>query len=372
MKKALIVTTIQSTIEAFLVPHIKFLEQNGYEVVIATNIFKEISKDLKNNRYFNLPFSRNPLSKQNFKAMVVLKKIMRDEKFDMIYVHTPIAAFISRYVAMKEKQKNVIYMAHGFHFFKGAPLINWLIYYPLEFVASKWTDKLITINQEDYEAAKKFKLKKNGKVYKVDGIGVDITKYSFGDREKIRKELSIAEDEKVLLMIGELNKNKNQVQLLNILENLKNKGKNVRGIFVGVGNQEKKLKDIVKTKGLKVDFLGYRKDIADIIASCDILCSMSYREGLPRNLMEGMCQGKPLLVTNIRGNRDIVVNGESGYIIELNEVEEASEKTITLLENNDIYNKMSKNAVDFVKKYSIEKVLKDMREVYEIEEDSYS
>lgn len=372
MKKVLIVTTIQNTITAFLIPHIKFLEKKGYKVILATNVFKKLPEELENNEWINIPFSRNPFSISNFRAIKEMRNLFKKEKFELIHFHTPVAAFLGRYAAMREKQRNIIYTAHGFHFFKGAPLINWLIYYTLEIIASRWTDKLVTINEEDYHRAKSFKLREGGKVYKVSGVGLDIGRYQNGDGEKIKRELFIGGNEKTILMVGELNKNKNQIQLLNILEKLKLKGKNVRGVFVGVGEQEKKLREIAKEKRIRVNFLGYRRDITDIVASSDILCSMSYREGLPRNLMEGMCQGKPLVVTNIRGNRDLVLEGENGYLVDVNEVEEASKKIIDILENKELYEKLSKNSSEYVKKYSIEKVLEEMKEVYKIEKNSYS
>lgn len=372
MKKVLIVTTIQNTIEAFLISHIKFLEEKGYEVVLATNIFKEIPKELEGNRWINIPFSRNPFSLSSFTAIREMRRLFRDEKFEFVHFHTPVAAFLGRYAAMREKQKNIIYTAHGFHFFEGAPRLSWIIYYPLEVIGSKWTDKLITINEEDYIRAQEFKLRENGKVYKVSGVGLDIQRYQNGDADKLRKELQIGVNEKLILMIGELNKNKNQIQLLYILERLKLKGKSVRGIFVGVGDQEEILKEKAKELGVKVSFLGYRHDITDLIASCDILCSMSYREGLPRNLMEGMCQGKPLIATDIRGNRDLIVDGENGYLIGVNEVEEASKIFYKLLNDRELYEKVSKKSLESAYNYSVDKVLEEMREVYGYEEVSNS
>ena len=163
-------------------------EEKGYEVVLATNIFKEIPKELEDNRWINIPFSRNPFSLSSFTAIREMRRLFRDEKFEFVHFHTPVAAFLGRYAAMREKQKNIIYTAHGFHFFEGAPRLSWIIYYPLEVIGSKWTDKLITINEEDYIRAQEFKLRENGKVYKVSGVGLDIQRYQNGDADKLRKE----------------------------------------------------------------------------------------------------------------------------------------------------------------------------------------
>lgn len=364
MKKFLMVTTIQNTVEAFLIPHIKMLEQNGYEVWIATNVYKEIPEDLKENKWINIPFSRNPFSKSSFKAIKEMRNLIKDNNFEIVHFHTPVAAFLGRYAAMKEKQKNVIYTAHGFHFFKGAPLKNWIIYYPMERLAINWTDKLIAINEEDYQRAKKM-AKKNTKVYKVDGVGLNLENYRNGDKEKIRNELNILNNEFVISMIGELNHNKNQIQLLKAATILKSESiDNIRIVLVGVGNQEDTLKEEVKKNNLKVNFLGYRKDVKDIIAASDIICSMSYREGLPRNIMEGMAQGKPFIVTNIRGNRDIIKANRNGFLVEVNNIEETAEKIKELLNKKKVVEEIEKNNAIDVKKFSIEKILGEMEKIY--------
>ena len=367
MKKFLIVTTIQNTVEAFLIPHIKMLEKNGYEVWIATNIYKEIPEDLKENKWINISFSRNPFSKNSFKAIKEIRDLIKEKKFEMIHFHTPIAAFLGRYAAMKEKQNNIIYTAHGFHFFKGAPLKNWLIYYYMEKLAINWTDKIITINEEDFQRAKKM-AKKNTKVYKVDGVGLDLEKYKNGNKEKIRDELNIENNEFVISMIGELNKNKNQIQLIKAVTMLKKeKIENIRVILVGIGNQEELLKKETLKNNLKVNFLGYRKDIKDIIALSDVICSMSYREGLPRNIMEGMTQGKPFIVTNIRGNKDIIKENRNGFLVGVNDTQKTAEKIKKLITKKKIIKEISTNNIIDVDKFSIEKILKEMEKIYEIE-----
>lgn len=361
MKKFLMVTTIQNTVEAFLVPHIKMLEKNGYEVWIATNIYKEIPKDLKKNKWINISFSRNPFSKNSFKAIKEMRDLIRKNNFDMVHFHTPVAAFLGRYAAMKEKQKNIIYTAHGFHFFKGAPLQNWLIYYSMEKLAINWTDKLITINEEDFQRAKKM-AGKNTRIYKVDGVGLDLENYRNGDAKKIKSELNISKNEYVISMIGELNKNKNQMQLLKALSILKQKGINdIRVLLIGIGNQEYILKEKAKKNNLKVSFLGFRKDIKDIIAASNLICSMSYREGLPRNIMEGMVQGKVLLGTKVRGNTDIIENEKNGYLVDLNDINNTAKIIEKLMKNSN--KEIVKNNLLKIEKYEIKKILKDLNQV---------
>lgn len=365
MKKFLMVTTIQNTIEAFLIPHIKMLEKNGYEVWIATNIYKDIPEELKNNKWINISFSRNPFSKNSFKAIKEMRELIKNNDFEMVHFHTPVAAFLGRYAVIKEKQKNIIYTAHGFHFFEGAPLINWCIYYPMEKIALNWTDKIITINEEDYQRAKAMATSKT-EIYKIDGVGLDLEKYRNGDAQKIRQELSIEDNEFVITMIGELNKNKNQIQLLKAVSLLKNENiDNIRVILVGIGYQEDHLKEESEKNKLKVDFLGFRKDIKDIIAASDIICSMSYREGLPRNLMEGMAQGRPFVVTNIRGNKDIIKENRNGFLVEVDNINETADRIQRFIADKELVSKIAQNNFIDVNKYSIEKIIKDMEKIYE-------
>lgn len=372
MKKFLIVTTIQDTVEAFLIPHIKMLEAEGCKVSIATNIYKEIKEELKDNEWINISFSRNPFSLNSFKAVKEMRTLIRGGQFEMVHFHTPVAAFLGRYAAMREKQKNIIYTAHGFHFYEGASRINWCIYYPMELLAARWTDKLITINEEDYKRASTFNLRRDGKVYKIDGVGVDILNYNSGDGEKIKKELLIREPEKTVLMIGELNKNKNQAQLIKALELLRLKGRNIKAIFVGIGDQEGILKKMAKDLGVKAAFLGYRKDIKDIIDAADVVVSMSYREGLPRNIMEAMSAGKPLVATDIRGNRDIITQEENGFLVALDDIDATASVLESLLYNLELYKIISENNYKKIESYSVDSILESMREVYGFEKVSDS
>ncbi|MCS5420927.1 MULTISPECIES: glycosyltransferase family 4 protein [Psychrilyobacter] len=362
MKKVLVVATLQKTIKGFLIPHIKKLEENGYEVWIATNCSECLEiEELKDNNWINIEFSRNPFSIYSLQALKQIKRLLSEEKFEFIHFHTPVAAFIGRVAARFLKLKNITYTVHGFHFYDGAPLLNWLLYYPLEYIAMRWTDKIITINQEDFERAQKMAGSRT-KVYKIDGVGLDLEKYSKGNREKVRKEFELSEKDFIITTIGELNKNKNQIQLIKAIEVLEPKFK---ALIVGVGNKEKELKSYVKNKKLKkrVLFLGFRKDINDIIATSDVLVSMSYREGLPRNIMEGLAQGKPFVVTNIRGNRDIIIDNKNGYLVEVDDYGKTSEM-IKKLGVGGNYRRIEKNNLKYAEKYSIKKILQNMEGIY--------
>ncbi len=227
-KKVLFVATVVKThINTFHLPFLKMFKEYGWEVhVAAKNDFVDEPCVIPNcDRHFDIDFARSPFSKSNIKAYKQLKQIIEINHYDIIHCHTPVAGVLTRLAARNVKGTTVIYTAHGFHFYKGAPLINWLIYYPVEHFCAKLTDKLITINQEDYNRAKSWSLRNNGKVYYVPGVGVDIEKIrSISiNKEQKKNALGIPNDVKVLLSVGELNENKNHEIIIKTLSKLDNK-----------------------------------------------------------------------------------------------------------------------------------------------------
>lgn len=324
MKKVLYITTVSSTVNAFLVPHIKMLIKNGYKVDCASFINKPLDKSLLKMgvRQYNIPFSRKPLALSNIRAFKELIRIQKNNKYEIIHVHTPIAAMYGRMLKIRFRKLKVIYTAHGYHFFKGGSKLGWFIYYPIEKLMAKLTDVIININSEDYKITKK-RLKPK-KSYFVKGVGIDLTTYkSLSEVEKLRKreELGLSQEDYIVIMIAELNENKNQIQLIKAMELLKDDYPNIKAICIGEGNRIEELKDEVEKRGLKgrVKFLGFRTDVNDLINISDMGVLLSYREGLPRNIMELMANGKKVLATNIRGCRDLVSNNIVGDLVSVND-----------------------------------------------------
>lgn len=324
MKKVLYITTVSRTINAFLVPHIEMLLDEGYEVDVATCIDKPINDKLikRNIKIFNIPFARNPLHLGNLKAFKELLKIQKQEQYDIVHVHTPVASLFGRLLKLRYPKLKTIYTAHGYHFLKGGPKIGWLVYYPIEKVMARFTDVTITINQEDYDiTVNKLKPKKT---YLMNGVGLDLSHYKILPKEdnlKKRQELGLAEDDFVIIMIAELNENKNQIQLIKAMGLLKDKHPNIKALLVGEGQKLAELQQEVSQRGLQnqVLFLGFRSDINELINASNIGVLLSYREGLPRNLMELMACGKQVVVTDIRGCRDIVCDNTVGMLVNVDD-----------------------------------------------------
>ena len=366
MKKILYLTTLSRTINAFLIPHIEMLLENGYEVNCACAIDQKISSILldKGVRVFDIPFSRNPLGINNLKAFYKLKDIQRINSYDIVHVHTPIAAIYGRLLKLSFPSLKTIYTAHGYHFLKGGSKLGWLLYYPIEKIMAKFTDVIININKEDYEITKE-KLKPK-KAYLLNGVGLDLSKYKkLGEKEIIEKrnELGLSKDDFVVLMIAELNKNKNHMQLINAMKILNEKYPNIKAICIGDGYMMDSLKEYANVNSLQnnIFMLGYREDVNNLINISNIGILMSYREGLPRNIMEFMACGRRVIATDIRGCRDIVCNDNVGQLVDVGDYE-ATAKAIEkyyLLGDKDF------EVSDEIRKYDVGNVNYELLKVYD-------
>jgi len=291
-------------------------------------------------------------------------------------VHTPVAAFIARLACQRTNTHPVLYTAHGFHFYKGAPLKNWLLYYNMEKLAAHWTDGLITINEEDYKAARKFKLRRNGKVFFVPGVGVDITSLEQRarsiSRSKKRKELELSIDTVVIITVGELNANKNHIQALKALSKLTKT--NFHYLIVGNGESEQKLKKAVNELMLqdKVSFLGFRRDVPELLAASDAFILTSRREGLPKAVLEAMAVGLPIIATDVRGNRDLVKSGENGYLVPLDDAEQTAIAIERLINSGNLRCSMGEKSKELVKQYDLQSIILQMEEIYNTYLDLYT
>lgn len=376
MKKVLMLASVASMIDQFNMQNISILQEQGYEVHVAANFeqgstsskerVEQFKKELKekNIAYFQIDFSRNVANiPQNIKAYKQIKKILKDNKYEFIHCHSPIGGVCGR-LAAKSTNTKVIYTAHGFHFYKGAPKLNWMIYYPIEKVLSYITDILITINKEDYELAKK-KMKAKRIEY-ISGIGVDINKFENVIIDKInkRKKIELSKDNIVLLSVGELNKNKNHEVIIRALAKLKNP--NIQYIIAGRGNLELYLKELARELNVEnqVHLLGFRTDISELYSICDIFCFPSYREGLSVALMEAMASGLPVICSEIRGNCDLIQNEQGGYLCEPSNMDNFAKYIEELVENSDKRNEMSKYNKGVIENFGMDVVKENMIHIY--------
>lgn len=325
MKKVLMLASVASMIEQFNMYNICLLQEMGYKVDVACNFVNgstctdecvlELKQKLSriNVDCFQVDFTRNVADiKQEYIAYKQVKKIMTENVYDFVHCHSPIGGLVGRIVAHFTKTK-VIYTAHGFHFFKGAPILNWLLFYPIEWGCSFWTDVLITINKEDYTRARnRFHA---GVVEYIPGVGVDTKKYRECkiDRRAVRQRLGIKDDEVMLFSVGELCDNKNHETVIRALAKIQNN--KVKYYICGKGKKEQELLNLAKDLGIEkqIVLLGYRQDIHELCKAADVFVFMSKREGLGLAAIEGMASGLPLISSNIHGIKDYSENGKTGY-----------------------------------------------------------
>lgn len=369
MKKALFTATVVKThIMEFHVPYLKMLQDMGWETSVASRNDYENPADCAIphcDHYYDIPFERSPVKPGNLRAYRMLKKLLDEGNYDLVHTHTPVGSILTRLAAISARKRGtkVIYTAHGFHFFKGAPLVNWLLYFPAEWLCSFLTDVLITINKEDFSFAQKHMHPK--RIVYVPGVGVDVSRFgSFsGERDSIRKELGFGEKEFFLLSVGELTPNKNHEMAIRAMKLLEDT--NIRYLIAGRGERMEELQALIAELGLqeRVQLLGYRSDCPRLYAGADAFVFPSFREGLSVALMEAMAEGLPAVVAPIRGNTDLIDDGKEGLYTELTP-EAIAEKIRKLYESPDLRSKLSAGAKEKIKIFDAEPVHAAVKEIY--------
>lgn len=360
MKRLLLTCTDLMAIQ-FLVPHVKYLSQHGFSVELACSDVGGRLEDLHQALDGIAPIHvvrlvRSPFSKENRKGYGDLKKIIDGSRWDVIWTNEPVMGVMTRLAARGARKRGtkVVYMVHGFHFYKGAPLQNWLLYYPVEKYCSRLCDMIVTINEEDYQRAKTFH---TGRVEKIPGVGVNLDRFAPDgeSRRAWREKLGLSENDIALLTVGELTPRKNQHVMLEALHLLNESRCHL--FICGRGELESRLKQQAKALQLEdqVQFLGYRKDIPQLCCAADIFVFTSIQEGLPRALMEAMANGKAVVCSDIRGNVDLIENGKGGFVV-TNEAEPAAQAITRLSEDPQLRMEMGRNSMRAVRMYDIREV----------------
>ena len=323
--RILYVATVLSHICQFHLPHMKYLQEQGWEVHVAAhdNLAVKNGLQLKYcDKFIETPFSRSPKSPDNLKAYKQLKKLLGEEYYDVILCNTPMGGIVARLTARETRKRGtkLIYMAHGFHFFKGSSKAAWLVYYPIEKYMAKYCDLLITINWEDYALAKE-KFSKRARIAHIHGVGVDEKRYHPATAEAqlaMRAAEGLSKDDFVILCTGELNENKNQKTLISSAALLKDKLPDLKVLLAGNGPREQELREQIRAEGLEnhVRLLGYRTDLENLVPAVDLVVSCSHREGMPLNIIEAMLCKKPVIASHNRGHDELVRDGDTGALFD--------------------------------------------------------
>lgn len=351
----------------FHVPTIKMFKENGWYVDVACSGKEEVPYC---DHQYHMSYKRSPFTLATFKGIVELKKIINNGDYDIIYCHTPVGGMVARLAAQNARKKGtkVIYFAHGYHFYKNAPKLNWAIFYPMEKIMSKITDSIILLNDEDYELTRK----RFGtcKAYQIDSIGVDLSRFKVENYEdiriKYRKQMNIPQDATVLIYLAELLRNKNQTFLMEVLKLILQKNTNVYLVLAGFDHSEGEFAKYAEKIGVSdhIRFLGWREDVGNLYATSDICTPTSIREGFGLNLVEAMACGVPVVATRNRGHETIINNGVNGFLVELGDSNSFAEKVLELINNNELKQKFIAAGFDDKEKFSSEKVLENLKEIF--------
>ena len=372
MKKVLFVATVvRLHINVFHLPYIQWFHEQGWQVDVAARNDFENPKDCVIpycDHYYNIPFERSPLKPANLKALKELKELIDMEQYDLIHCHTPVGGVAARLAASKCRRTGktkVAYTAHGFHFYTGAPLLNWLIFYPIERILAHETDLLITMNTEDYSRAKKFKAKR---VAYVNGVGLDLDRFiplKEEEKETIRDELHLNKEDVFAITVGNLIKRKNQITLIEAVNRLDNPHFHL--FICGDGKCYEELKKAASDLGVssQIHFLGFRRDVEKLCGAADIFLFASVQEGLPVSVMEAMACGLPIVASKIRGNSDLIDSGKGGYLVRPTDADGFAKAIVSVIKKKKKTESMENYNFEKIKEYSKEKVMNQMAELYE-------
>ena len=371
MRKVLFVATVvRLHINMFHKPFLKWFHDQGWQVHVAAN------NDYANpddcvipycDRFHCLPIERNPWRRGNLDAYQQLKKLLDEEQYDLIHCHTPMGGALARLAASSARNKGtkVIYTAHGFHFFKGARLINWLAYYPVERMLSRKTDLLVTINQEDHTRAKGFHA---GRTEIVNGVGLDLDRFRVATAEEkaaVRRELGLKEGDTFGISVSRLTREKGCMVLIEAVHKLADP--NFHMFILGDGAEEAEMRSRIHQLGLedRIHLLGFRADVDRLCPAADLFVFSSLREGLPVALMEAMACGVPIVASDIRGNRDLIDSDRGGWLVPAGDAEGLAKGIVHALESRSEWDKIRDYNLEKIQHYSTEAVVAQLGEIYQ-------
>lgn len=365
--KVLYTASVLSHICQFHLPVMEELQKRGYEVHVAArdNLAEKNGLKLQfADQYFNIPFQRSPKDKRNIEAYKKLKELLNAEHYDIVICNTPVVGILTRLAARQARKTGtkVVYIAHGFHFYNGAPKKYWLIY-PIEKVfAEKYTDLLITINKEDYQRAKD---KFNCSTEHIFGVGVRSDRYHPATADEqilMRKKQNLNEEDFVIICSKELMFDNNQKTLLKAASKVKDAIPNLRVLIAGNGPDDQMLKDLTKELGLEsiVRFLGYRTDLEQIVPSANLVVSCSYREGMPLNIIEAMLCARPIVASHNRGHNELIEHEATGYLFDMLDYDALADYILKIYQDKEKALRFGENAYQKVQDYTANEVVQQM------------
>lgn len=359
-------TLVRGHIAKFHIPYLRWFKERGWETwVAAKNDYPDGNCEIPYCDHFvNIDFARSPFSRQTVVAYRELRRLFAEERFDLVHTHTPVGGVLTRLAARNARKAGtrIVYTAHGFHFYKGAPLANWLLWYPVERFMSRFTDVLITINHEDYERAKGFA---HCRVEYVPGVGVDLSRFAAVKCAGAKRdELGLTPGDFALLSVGDLIPRKNQAAIVRALPLLP---ANTKLIVCGEGPERESLLSLAGQLGVsdRLALLGFRDDMAEIMHACDCLVFPSVHEGLPVSVMEAMASGLPVVASPIRGiDPDLLDDHVSGLLLPDSGPASIAAAVSELMGDGELRGRLIAGAVSSVRRFGLDEALASTSKIY--------
>jgi glycosyltransferase EpsD len=359
----------------FHLPYMRWFQAQGYEVHACARELRPGEAHYAGavalpycDRFYNIPIERSPFKAGNLAAYRAIKAILAENDYRLITCHTPMGGLLTRLAARKARRRGaaVLYTAHGFHFYKGAPLVNWLVYYPIEKICANRTDVLITINTEDYAFARAHL--RPGCVRYVPGVGVETETIAARKAapSAIREKNGISADAFLVISVGELNRNKNHMLGIEALAKLRDQGVRPWYLICGEGAARRELTEKIRAYGLEsqVRLLGQRQDVVELLHAGDLFLFPSFREGLSKSLMEAMAAGLPVVCSDIRGNRDLIQAGEGGVLVAPADADGCAAAVAALAADPARRREMGLRNLETIRRFSVDSVLQEYAAIY--------
>lgn len=369
--KVLLVATVQSHICQFHRPLVAMLHEHGCEVHVAARNNLAEKNGLKLDfveQIFDVPFRRAPFSPKNLAAYRKLRRLIDTGDYDVIHCNTPVGGVVGRLAARRARKRGakVLYTAHGFHFYRGAGKMSWLVWYPVERFMCRFTDTLLTVVEEDYAFARK---KLPTHIARIHGVGADSEKYrpqSDAQRAALRHALGCGEKDKLLLCTGELRLNKNQRTAVLALKKLSETHPEARLMLAGNGAALSELQTLAQTLGVqdRLLFLGYHTDLERYADLAEVIVSCSLREGLPMNIVEGMLLAKPVVASDNRGHRELITPDVTGYLAPPTDADAFARYLALLLDHPETAAELGRRGHRRALAYTDAAVMEELAQIY--------
>ena len=360
----LVANVVREHVLKFHVPCIRRMREQGWTVDVAASGDEEVP--YCSHQIHGL-WKRSPFTLDTLRGIRQLRRVIDEGDYDIIYCHTPVGALVARLAAKNARRQGtkVVYFAHGFHFFTGAPLINWLLFYPIERLLARETDLLITLNDEDDARARRV-FPKALSVVQVPGAGVDFSRLDVDDRAQTRhakrEQWQVSQDALVLMYVAELIRNKNQEMLLEMLLGVRRERPDAVLVLVGPDHANGHYQRLARRMGLEdaVRFTGWSSDIGGCLCAADIYVASSKREGLALNIVEDMYCGLPVVATDNRGHVPIIRDGENGFLVHVGESGKMAQRVLEIAREPQLRERFSRADVS---RYSADAVSRQIVEI---------